>query len=199
MTRQKIIHEVLIRYSLSGQFQGAHHQFLERGVDDQGGVLFERLLPASPFGSDPDFPASALLGQVTSDALAAAGVNAAAADALQTARQELETARQEAAQAAATIAQLQEALNTATNPPPPPPRPPGKWWATSVSFLSEFTAAELQAVHTCQVPEITRLLLILLTWPSEVWAADSRIIDGMAALVTVGILTDERKNQILSP
>lgn len=204
MTRTKVIYEVLVRYNNAGEYQGAHVQFREVVLDGEGVMVSERLLPPVPFGSDPDFPASTLLGQITSDALSEASVQAAAAAAatdakeaaeaaLVSAQADLLAAQQEAAAAAATIAQLQAALN-----PPAPSRPEGKWWTNAVAFLSEFTATELQAIHTSPVPDITKLLLTLLAWPGEVWSADQRIALGLQALVSTGIISPERRTEILA-
>jgi len=46
---------------------------------------------------------------------------------------------------------------------------------------------------------IAHLTMILLAWPGEVWATDPRIVQGMAALVAEGILTQSRHDQMRLP
>lgn len=208
MPLTKIPYEILIRFSPTGELQAAQQQFCAVYTDDAGQEITRKLLPASPFGSDPDFPATSFLGATLEAALASSALQQQATAALEVAQEELrraqdalsaaqEAAQQEAATAASTIAQLQSSLDAATNLPEPT-RPPGKWWKNAVAFLSEFTAAELQATNTSTVPDITKLLFTLLAWPGEVWAADERIVAGLGALESIGILTPERKAQILT-
>jgi hypothetical protein len=210
MTAIKIPYQTLIQHDDNGVVRGAHHQFREVIQDATGVRLAERLLPAIPFGSDPDFPASTLLGQATEDALAWAEVSAAAVAAAEQARDEavaerdaavalLEAAVSEKAAAAAaaeeSIAQLQSQISALTAQPE---RPPGKWWKNSSKFLEEFTADELLSIHTSQVPLVVQLLMTLLAWTDEVWSSDQRIIMGLQALVSTGILTTERRAEILA-
>ncbi|CAB4162513.1 hypothetical protein UFOVP783_55 [uncultured Caudovirales phage] len=208
MRSSKLPYEILIRYNNSGKYQGAHTQFREVFLDDAGELISERLLPAVPFGLDPDFPSSDLLGKIASDALASASSMAtevrvakeqqsAAENIAKEAQTERDSARLEAQTAAATITQLRDALNTLQHPPAPT-RPPGKWWAHAVELLSEFSSAELQTIHTCAIPDVTKLLLTLLAWPGEIWSADQRIVDGLTALEVLGILTPERRAEILA-
>lgn len=210
MTKLKVPYEILIRYGPSGEYQGAHNIFREVILDENGVLMLERLIPATPFGSDPDFPASTLLGQVTEDALAWAEVSAAAVAAAEQARDEavaardaalalLEAAVSEKAAAAAaaeeSIAQLQSQISALTAQPE---RPPGKWWKNSAEFLQEFTAEELLAIHTSQVPLVVQLLMTLLAWTDEVWSSDQRIVMGLQALVSLDILTTERRAAIFA-
>ena len=209
MPLTKIPYEILIRFGPTGTLQAAQQQFVAVYTDEEGQEITRKLLPAAPFGADPAFPATSLLGTTLEAALASGALQQQATVALEAAQEELRSAQgalaeaksaaQQAAEAAAaTIAQLQASLDAALNPPEPT-RPPGKWWKHAVELLSEFTATELQAVHTSPIPDMTKLLLTLLAWPGEVWAADERIVSGLGALEALGILTPERKTQILTP
>jgi hypothetical protein len=210
MTILKIPYEILIRYSPSGEYQGAHQIFREVILDENGVLIAERLLPATPFGSDPDFPPSVLLGMVTSDALTEANLKAAALSAAELVRdaavvkrdaaiaeRDAAIAEKAAAVAAAedAIAQLQSQISALTAQPE---RPPGKWWKNSSKFLEEFTADELLSIHTSQVPLVVQLLMTLLAWTDEVWSSDQRIIMGLQALVSLKVLTPERSAAILA-
>lgn len=73
-----------------------------------------------------------------------------------------------------------------------------KVWRTKNEFWNEFSPSEQLAVMDSTVPEIRLLDRQLLIWPGEVWGDDERVINGLNALVAVGILTIERKEEILS-
>jgi hypothetical protein len=206
MTRLIIPYETLIRYDASGQFLGAHQQMREVFLDANGDLLTERLLPAVPFGSDPAFPASSLLGQTAESAIAsatAATAEAAAAAAVRDAaiieRNEAIAARDaaiaEKAAAEEAIAQLQAQIAALTTVPE---RPAGKWWENAAAFLGEFTPEETLAISRSDVPLISKLLMTLLAWPGEIWAADQRIQDGLQALVATEVLTEARRQAILT-
>ena len=78
------------------------------------------------------------------------------------------------------------------------PLPPAfRRWSGAAEFLSEFTPQEAIALRDSTNPVIARLTMILLAWPGEVWATDQRIVQGMAALVAEGILTQARHDQML--
>jgi len=210
MTVIKIPYQTLIQHDDNGVVRGAHHQFREVIKNDAGVRVAERLLPAVPFGSDPDYPASTLLGQVAENALALAELRAAAVSAAEQTRDEAVAARdaaiaerdaavtEKAAAGAASddaIAQLQAQISALTAQPE---RPPGKWWPSSASFLEEFTADELLAIHTSQVPLVVQLLMTLLAWNDEVWSSDARIMMVLQALVSLDVLTPERRSAILA-
>jgi len=206
MTKLKIPYEILIRYGPNGEYQGAHHIFREVILDESESPLSERLLPATPFGSDPDFPPSLLLGLVASEALAENSLKAAALSAAELVRDAAIAARDEAvvaqneAIAARDVALSQVETLTAqiSALTAQPERPPGKWWPHAAAFLEEFTPEELLAVHTSQVSLVVQLLMTLLAWTGEVWSADSRISMGLQALVSLGVLTPERRTAILA-
>jgi hypothetical protein len=72
-----------------------------------------------------------------------------------------------------------------------------KIWANSAKFLEEFTVVELAAIALSQNPTVASLRLLLTAWHTEVWSDDHRITSGMDILVSEGLITSERKNQIL--
>ncbi len=191
MTVAKILYEVLIRCGADGLFQGAHHQFREV-VTENGLVVAERLLPATPFGSDPDFQGSGLLSSLTEEALALAASKVAEAAAATAAQTEAEAAL------AAALAQVETLTAQVAELTAEPERPPGKWWVNAAAFLEEFSSDELFAIHTSQNALIVQLLMTLLAWTDEVWSSDQRIILGMQALVSTGVLTADRRTEILS-
>lgn len=75
----------------------------------------------------------------------------------------------------------------------------GKRWPNSAAFLSDFTLAELAALELSTNPTLAALRLLLSVWPGEVWEGDTRIQLGFTALVDAGILTAERRTQLLTP
>lgn len=217
-------YETLIRHNDAGQFAGAHQQCQQVFIDEGGNVITRRLLDPVPFGSDPSFPASTLLGQITESAIANATAATAAAaaaaelrvaalaerdaalvdrDAAIAARDaaisERDAALAEKAFAAAcadeVIAELQARINELTAVPE---RPAGKWWQNSAAFLQEFTPEETLAISRSDVPLTSKLLMTLLAWPGEIWAADERIQDGLQALVATEVLTEARRQAILT-
>jgi hypothetical protein len=73
-----------------------------------------------------------------------------------------------------------------------------KVWPTKAEFWNEFTSAEQIAIMDSTIPDIRLLDRQLLVWPGEVWSDDVRVQAGLDGLVGVGILTPERKTEILS-
>lgn len=210
MTRLILPYETLIRHDDAGQFAGAHQQCQEVFIDENGNVITRRLLDPFPFGSDPSFPASSLLGQTAESAIASATAATAAAAAAVAARDTAIIERNEAlsardaalaekAFAAAcadeVIAELQAQIAALTAVPE---RPAGKWWKDAAAFLEEFTPEETLAINRSDVPLISKLLMMLLAWRGEIWAADQRIQDGLQALVATEVLTEVRRQAILT-
>jgi hypothetical protein len=78
---------------------------------------------------------------------------------------------------------------------------PVKTWATVAEFNAEFTPDEKKAIIRAsrQNDDLALLDRELLSWRSEVWASDPRILEGLDALVTARILTTQRRSEILSP
>lgn len=96
-------YEILIRFGTDGKPRGAHAQFLRRVMLD-GELLKEELGNAVPLDIS-DFPASDIIGQTATDALAeltrANAENSALAAALNEQANKLAEAEQQAAQALA--------------------------------------------------------------------------------------------------
>ena len=79
-------------------------------------------------------------------------------------------------------------------PPPPPPAP--RW--TSLQFIERFTDSEQLAIVTAaaSVPAL-RLWYDKAMAADEIVADDPRTIAGVQALVTAGLITEQRKTEIL--
>lgn len=72
-----------------------------------------------------------------------------------------------------------------------------KEWSSVEAFVEEFSLEECAAVELSVNPQIAALRFKLKTWQSSVHANHPLVQDGMAALVSEGIITEERKNAIL--
>jgi len=73
-----------------------------------------------------------------------------------------------------------------------------KIWPNSQAFMAEFSLAEMAAISLSTNPIIAALRMMLSTWRSEVHANHDDVITGLNALVSEGILTAERKDEILA-
>lgn len=73
-----------------------------------------------------------------------------------------------------------------------------KVWKTSGDYLTEFTFEEMAAISLSQNPTIAALRLLLASWAGEVWSDDPRVLTGIQALITQGIITQARADEILS-
>jgi hypothetical protein len=80
----------------------------------------------------------------------------------------------------------------------PPPPPDYKVWQNVEYFLSEFTMEEMAAIALSTDPTIAALRLLLSGWFSEVRSNDPRVMTGLNALESNGVLTAERISVILS-
>lgn len=76
---------------------------------------------------------------------------------------------------------------------------PAKTWDNVQGFMGEFTMQEKAQIALSMEPTIAALRLELTTWLSEVRADDPRVQTGLTKLVELGILTETRKEQILTP
>jgi hypothetical protein len=74
-----------------------------------------------------------------------------------------------------------------------------KVWPTVAEFWAEFSEAEQIAIIDSDIPGIRLLDRQLLVWRGEVWSDDPRVQQGLGGLVAVGILTAERREEILQP
>lgn len=73
-----------------------------------------------------------------------------------------------------------------------------KTWPNAAAFLAEFTMPELAAVSLSTDPTVSALRLLLLAWPADVWSDDPRIVMGLTALVSAGIINETRKAEIIA-
>jgi hypothetical protein len=73
-----------------------------------------------------------------------------------------------------------------------------KTWPNAAAFLGEFTMSELSAISLSLDPTIAALRFLLASWPADVWSDDPRIIMGLDALETAGIITEARRGEIVA-
>lgn len=72
-----------------------------------------------------------------------------------------------------------------------------KVWMNAQQFMAAFTMQEKTAVALSSDPTLAALRLELSTWLSPVHADDARVTAGLNKLVELGILSAERKTEIL--
>jgi hypothetical protein len=75
--------------------------------------------------------------------------------------------------------------------------PPVVQWPDAAAFLDTFTHAERGAIWNSEHPYVGSLTLKLVAWKNIVLANDPHIVAGMGLLVHLGILTQERHDEIL--
>jgi len=73
-----------------------------------------------------------------------------------------------------------------------------KIWPNSQAFLSEFTMQEMAAISLSTDQTIAAMRLLLSVWFSEVHSNDERVINSLNKLIELNIITEDRKNKILS-
>ena len=73
-----------------------------------------------------------------------------------------------------------------------------KIWPNAATFLGEFTLPELAAIELSLDPTIAALRLLLASWPADVWSDDPRIVMGLDALESAGIITEARRGEIVA-
>lgn len=71
-------------------------------------------------------------------------------------------------------------------------------WPNVQSFMAAFTMPEKAAIELSTDTTIAALRLELTTWLTEVHPTDPRVIAGLDKLVELGILTSERRSEILA-
>lgn len=76
--------------------------------------------------------------------------------------------------------------------------PQVKTWPDVEAFTNEFTLEERAAIELSTDEQIAALRFTLTTWLSAVHANHPLVAAGFAALVTTGILTETRKNEIIN-
>ena len=72
-----------------------------------------------------------------------------------------------------------------------------KVWPTVADFWNEFTNQEKYDIETSSDGEIIVIRADLKLWVKEVWSDDLRVIAGLDKLVASGIISSERKLEIL--
>lgn len=73
-----------------------------------------------------------------------------------------------------------------------------KTWPNVAAFLSAFTMTELAGISLSTDPPLAALRILLLSHPDEVWSDDPRILAGLDALVAAGVITEERRSEIVA-
>lgn len=76
--------------------------------------------------------------------------------------------------------------------------PTVKVWPSKAEFWAEFTNEEKTGIITSQILGIRLLDKELTMWTATVRADDQRIIDGLTALASAGIISGARKTAILT-
>lgn len=72
-----------------------------------------------------------------------------------------------------------------------------KTWPDVEHFMTEFTPDELADIQLSQDRTLAYLKIILSTWFSTVRADDERVLMGLGKLLELGIINQNRYNQIL--
>jgi hypothetical protein len=74
-----------------------------------------------------------------------------------------------------------------------------KTWPTVTDFWQEFTAPEQLAIANHADPVAVTLRTTLSMWRGEVWSDDARVQGGLNLLVSLAVITPDRKTEILTP
>lgn len=75
--------------------------------------------------------------------------------------------------------------------------PQFKRWPDTEHFVAEFTPPEMAQIGLSTEPTIAGLRFMLSGWRSAVHSDDPRVVQGLDALVAAGIISEQRKDQIL--
>ena len=73
-----------------------------------------------------------------------------------------------------------------------------KQWPNVQSFMAEFLSEEIHAIANSTIPEVITSRFLLSTWLGHVVSNDPRIVQGLDILLHVGIITNERRQQIIT-
>lgn len=73
-----------------------------------------------------------------------------------------------------------------------------KIWETVSDFWSEFSNEEKYAIEVSQDQTLIVLRADLKLWLKDVWSDDPRIVMGLTALVSAGIINETRKAEIIA-
>lgn len=71
-------------------------------------------------------------------------------------------------------------------------------WLNVQAFMAAFTMPEKAAIELSTDATIAALRLELTTWLTEVHPTDPRVIAGLAKLVELGVISVERRSEILA-
>lgn len=72
-----------------------------------------------------------------------------------------------------------------------------KIWPTVADFYAEFTSTEKYAIQSSNVPAIVVARGDLAMWRGDVWSDNVDVLAGLDAMVEAGVITAERKIEIL--
>lgn len=81
---------------------------------------------------------------------------------------------------------------------PQPIQPNRKIWSTVSEFWNEFTILEKSGIIESPSTQIKLLNTELAMWRGDVWSDDERVQMGLDALVSAGIISESRKNEIVN-
>lgn len=73
-----------------------------------------------------------------------------------------------------------------------------KIWENPAAFLAEFSVTEAESLAISTHPTVARLRQRLYTWVGRVFSDDPHVAGGLSLLVALGILTSERRAEILT-
>lgn len=73
-----------------------------------------------------------------------------------------------------------------------------KIWRNVQEFMKDFTMSEKAAVALSTDPTLAALRLELSTWFSTVHSNDSRVVMGLDKMVELGIISADRKTEIIT-
>lgn len=79
-----------------------------------------------------------------------------------------------------------------------PPAPDYKIWPTIQQFMECFTMSEKAALGLSTDPTIAALRIDASTWLTPVHANDSRVVMGLDKMVELGIISADRKTEIIT-
>lgn len=71
-------------------------------------------------------------------------------------------------------------------------------WANAQAFMAAFTDQEKTAITLSMDPAIAGMRLTLSTWLSPMHPDDARVQAGLNKLIDLGILTEQRKTEIIA-
>ena len=73
-----------------------------------------------------------------------------------------------------------------------------KTWPTVADFYAEFTPAEKYLIQSSVIPSIVVARGDLAMWRGDVWSDNADVLAGLDAMVAAGVLTAERRAEILA-